>query len=412
MLTRPLNTTSSAGHFYSRWCPVCGSGMVTAGLSANIKKDAEMTLDPRRGWVRRFVDSRFRTLQNSPAAILACGLVMVLSGVLAAQTTPAVITACVNNTTAQMRILSSGTVCLSGETVLQWKSGGLPGAQGSQGAAGLPGGHGPQGVQGAAGAAGLAGAAGANGLAGGAGLPGSQGPAGSPGGTGLAGNAGSAGSAGSAGLAGLPGGAGSAGPVGSAGLAGLDGAAGAPGSAGSAGLPGAAGPAGGAGAAGPQGGSVAGAQGAAGPGGVAGAAGTLIPAGSISGTASCSGTAVPAGSLVYIPGRAFTAFVGSGGAFQFNGVPDGTYTVNIAEAGTNVATVSGVVVAGGAASASTTTACAASAGTACGTLTCVAPTPFCKTTAATNQCVQCLSPSNCGAGQKCTLGKCTGTIIN
>ena len=48
---------------------------------------------------------------------------------------------------------------------------------------------------------------------------------------------------------------------------------------------------------------------------------------------------------------------------------------------------------------------------ACGALTCSGATPYCKTTATTNTCVQCLTVSNCLPGQKCSSAKCIGTPL-
>ena len=141
-----------------------------------------------------------------------------------------------------------------------------------------------------------------------------------------------------------PGATGATGPAGPQGVPGPTGAVGAAGAQGVMGLPGPVGPAGTAGAAGP-----AGTQGPAGPVGPAGSSGAQgstgltgaqgppgagLNVGTLSGIVEmCAagmgmGVASPTPALVYIPGRAFTAYTDpASGSFTFDNVPGGTYSV-------------------------------------------------------------------------------------
>ena len=85
------------------------------------------------------------------------------------------ISACVNNSTGAVRIVSSISLCIAGETGMSWA---LVGSTGPTGAAG-PGG--PTGAAGSTGPAGPAGAAGSTGPAGPAGVAGATGPIGATG---------------------------------------------------------------------------------------------------------------------------------------------------------------------------------------------------------------------------------------
>jgi hypothetical protein len=336
-------------------------------------------------------------MTNSYKVVLIASWLAGFTGVPQLRAQSNAIFACVSNATGQLRIpvLAAGSnaqgapVCAAGETLLQWTAAGPVGPQGATGLAGLPGGHGPLGVQGSAGARGAMGATGLQGAAGTAGASGPQGTAGVTGGTGSAGVAGPAGAQGPQGpqgAAGLAGPDGAAGPQGTKGVIGAAGPTGTQGTKGPAGAQGAQGPAGATGASGP---TVAGAQGATGTSGAAGTDGTMAPAGSISGTASCGGVPAAAGTLVYVPGRAFTAYTASDGNFHFISVPSGTYSVVIVRSGSTLATVTGVTVAASAVNLGTISACLP---LPCG-VTCSGTTPFCNTVS--KKCVQCLTSADC-----------------
>jgi hypothetical protein len=158
-------------------------------------------------------------------------------------------------------------------------------------------------------------------------------------------------------LAGPQGPAGPAGPAGPQGPAGAQGIMGVPGPVGPAGTAGAVGPAGSQGPAGPVGPAGAlGAQGLTGLTGAQGPPGAGLSVGTLSGIVEmCSagmgmGGPSPTQALVYIPGRAFTAYTDpTSGSFMFDNVPGGTYSV-VAEQKGNAgvsATVASVTVSTG-----------------------------------------------------------------
>ena|ERR1700722_5669036 len=174
---------------------------------------------------------------------------------------------------------------------------------------------------------------------------------------------GSVGPPGPIGPAGATGTTGAKGPAGATGAAGAQGIMGAPGPAGPAGTAGATGPAGTQGPAGPVG--PAGAPGAQGPTGLTGAQGPPgagLSVGTLSGIVEmCSagmgmgmgmgmGQPSPTQALVYIPGRAFTAYTDPvSGSFTFDNVPGGTYSVVAEQKGNSAvsATVASVTVSTG-----------------------------------------------------------------
>jgi hypothetical protein len=130
--------------------------------------------------------------------------------------------------------------------------------------------------------------------------------------------------------------AGAQGPAGSQGVTGATGPAGPAGGSGPMGPPGMAGPAGPAGATGSQGNT--GPQGPQGPQGAQGATGPQGPqgspgvanVGSVTATIQmCAATAVqPTSALVYMPGHAFSGYSDpTTGAFTFDNVPSGSYSV-------------------------------------------------------------------------------------
>jgi len=147
--------------------------------------------------------------------VLVCSLLLGTAAMAAPIATQ--VNACVNSTTGAVRIVSSTTLCVAGETGTSWA---LVGPAGPVGPAGGPGAAGPVGPAGAPGAAGAVGPVGAPGAAG------PVGPAGAPGTAGPVGPAGAAGAAGPVGPAGAPG---AAGPVGSDGPVGATGPTGATG---------------------------------------------------------------------------------------------------------------------------------------------------------------------------------------
>ena len=154
------------------------------------------------------------------------------------------------------------------------------------------------------------------------GANGAPGPAGAQGPAGPPGAAGATGPAGAAGLAGGPGPMGPPGPVGPSGPAGSQGPAGVQGPAGPVGTTGAAG------ATGPIGSQ--GAQGAPGPQGPQGSPG-VANVGSVTATVEmcmANATVQPTSALVYMPGHAFSGYSDpTTGAFTFDNVPSGSYSV-------------------------------------------------------------------------------------
>ena len=280
---------------------------------------------------------------------------------------------------------------------------------------GAAGPQGPIGLTGATGATGPAGPAGASGPAGGAGpkgpsgAPGAQGPAGPAGPTGPTGNAGPMGPAGMNGATGATGAQGSAGPMGPAG---------APGAQGPTGLTGAQGP-----------------------------PGAGLSVGTLSGIVEmCSagmgmgmGEPSPTQALVYIPGRAFTAYTDpTSGSFTFDNVPGGTYSVVAEQKGNSAVstTVASVTVSTGTntglgyinlSNTQTDVANCGSCGNVCGTNnTCSngvctpSAAPTCTdgvkngnetdTDCGGPTCSACTTGNACLQASDCTSGNCVGNI--
>jgi hypothetical protein len=87
------------------------------------------------------------------------GVLVLLGSLVVAQNT-AVITACVNDTNGNARIVTSAAQCRNHETAIQWNivgPPGPPGQQGIQGLQGVQGQPGQQGIQGPQGPAGISG---------------------------------------------------------------------------------------------------------------------------------------------------------------------------------------------------------------------------------------------------------------
>jgi hypothetical protein len=184
---------------------------------------------------------------------------------------------------------------------------------------GAAGPQGPIGLTGATGAAGPVGPTGARGPTGPQGANGTNGPAGP---TGPTGNPGPMGPAGTNGATGATGAQGSAGPVGPAGA------------------PGAQGPTGLTGAQGPPGAGLS----------VGTLSGIVEMCSAGMGMGMGMGQPSPTQALVYIPGRAFTAYTDpASGSFTFDNVPSGTYSVVAEQKGNSAvaATVASVTVSTG-----------------------------------------------------------------
>ena len=157
--------------------------------------------------------------------VLSAALLFAGTAAMAAPTSSNV-SACVNTTTGAVRIVTSTSLCIAGETGITWAEVGPTGLTGPAGPAGMPGAPGTPGATGPAGPAGPTGLTGATGATGPAGSPGSTGPAGPAGATGSAGPVGPPGIPGSEGPPGAPGSTGPAGPTGPQGPKGDTGATG------------------------------------------------------------------------------------------------------------------------------------------------------------------------------------------
>ena len=360
----------------------------------------------------------YSRLMAVPSVVALLGAMGGAPMALAQTATPAILYGCVlTKEEGKFRIVSATQACKKNETRIQWVSTGP--VKGPTGDAGPSGPAGPVGPPGANGATGPMGPNGAPGARGATGTTGAAGVAGTPGSTGSVGIAGPAGPQGATGAAGAAGGVGPMGPQGATGSAGLQGPAGIANT--TAGAAGAIGPMGPAGSAGPAG--LTGAQGLQGPVGAmtigpqgiasttqgpTGPAGALAPSGTISGsltTCNAQGQPItaPAGTLVYIPGRAFTAATNAAGAFQFDYVPAGTYSVAVETGGTTIVTNSNnVAVASAGVNLGTIAACApvtppggdGGGSSVCGV--CSDPTPICNIWEAPyNQCVMCVNNNEC-----------------
>jgi len=172
---------------------------------------------------------------SSLKCVTALGLSLIAGSAAMAAPASTAIAACVNTTTGAVRIVSSLSLCVAGETGITWALAGPTGPAGPAGPAGAAGAQGPAGPAGSTGPAGAAGPAGATGPAGPAGAQGPAGPAGATGATGSTGPAGPAGSQGPIGNTGPAGAQGPAGPqglMGNPGTNGTNGATGPPGPAG------------------------------------------------------------------------------------------------------------------------------------------------------------------------------------
>jgi hypothetical protein len=239
---------------------------------------------------------------------------------------------------------------------------------------------------------------------------------------------------------------GATGATGSAGAAGAQGVMGPPGPAGPAGTAGAPGPAGTQGPAGPVG--PAGAPGEQGPTGLTGAQGPPgagLSVGTLSGIVEiCSagmgmGEPSPTQALVYIPGRAFTAYTDpASGSFTFDNIPGGTYSV-VAEQKDNSgvsAAVASVIVSTGTntvlghinlSNTQSNVANCGSCGHACGANNSCSngvctplATPTCTDGVKNGQetdtdcggptCSTCVTGNACLVGADCTSGNCVGNI--
>ena len=119
-------------------------------------------------------------------------LVFVLIGGMAAIGSAAgdVITACVNKSSGEIKIVDAGTTCANNWVALQWNAQGVGGATGATGPTGATGATGPAGPTGATGPSGATGATGATGPAG---ATGAIGPTGATGATGANGATGATG---------------------------------------------------------------------------------------------------------------------------------------------------------------------------------------------------------------------------
>ncbi|MGD0788074.1 MAG: collagen-like protein [Terracidiphilus sp.] len=166
---------------------------------------------------------------SSLKCVTALGLSLIAGSAAMAAPASTAIAACVNTTTGAVRIVSSLSLCVAGETGITWALAGPTGPAGPAGPAGAAGAQGPAGPAGSTGPAGAAGPAGATGPAGPAGPAGATGATGS---TGPAGPAGSQGPIGNTGPAGAQGPAGPQGLMGNPGTNGTNGATGPPGPAG------------------------------------------------------------------------------------------------------------------------------------------------------------------------------------
>lgn len=260
---------------------------------------------------------------------------------------------------------------------------------------------------------------------------GSVGPQGPIGLTGATGATGAKGPAGPAGAAGAQGNIGAPGPVGPAGPAGTAGAIG------PAGTQGPAGPVGPAGSTGAQG--LTGLTGAQGPPGAGLSVGTLSGIVEMCTAGMGMGEPSPTQALVYIPGRAFTAYTDeASGSFMFDNVPGGTYSI-VAEQKGNAgvaATVASVTVSTGTNTAlghinltntQTNAANCGSCGHVCGAnnicssgvCTSVAG-PTCSdgvkngsetdTDCGGPTCFPCTVSDQCKVGADCTSGNCVGNF--
>jgi Collagen triple helix repeat (20 copies) len=205
------------------------------------------------------------------------------------------------------------------------------------------------------------------------GVAGSQGPQGAQGPQGPQGASGATGAQGAKGLTGPTGASGAAGPAGPPGPAGAAGAMG---------------PAGAAGTMGPAGAT--GAPGATGPQGPPGSSG-VANLGSVTATIEmCVGnsTVQPTRALVYMPGHAYSGYSDpTSGAFTFDNVPSGTYSVVAEQVGSSSqsATVSPVSVSNGSA-------------------TNIGPIDISNYQTDSSNCGSC--GNACGSGQACTAGAC------
>jgi Phage Tail Collar Domain/Collagen triple helix repeat (20 copies) len=121
---------------------------------------------------------------------LLCSLLLGTAAMAAPISTQ--VSACVNSTTGVVRIVSSTSLCVAGETGMTWALVGPAGIQGPIGPVGATGPAGPIGPAGATGAAGVVGPAGATGPKGSTGVAGPAGPAGPVGPAGATGATGSA----------------------------------------------------------------------------------------------------------------------------------------------------------------------------------------------------------------------------
>ena len=113
--------------------------------------------------------------------------------------------ACVNSSTGAVRIVTSTSLCVSGEIGISWAVTGAAGPTGPQGPAGATGTQGPIGLTGPQGAAGATGAQGSIGLTGPQGTTGAIGPQGAAGTNGTNGTPGAQGTAGTNGATGATG---------------------------------------------------------------------------------------------------------------------------------------------------------------------------------------------------------------
>src|SRR5215208_2925150 len=87
---------------------------------------------------------RLRSLGPWLGGLMVVGLILATAGVVAAQATSNVITACVQKQTGALRITTGG-YCTMTETALSWNQVGPQGPQGAQGDTGPQGPQGPKG---------------------------------------------------------------------------------------------------------------------------------------------------------------------------------------------------------------------------------------------------------------------------
>ena len=109
---------------------------------------------------------------------VGAGLTFAIAGVTSANAQGNTVFACVNNSSGAVKLVSAGTVCPSGSTLVSWN---IVGATGPTGATGQTGAQGPTGATGQTGAQGPTGATGptgAQGPTGATGPTGAQGPTG------------------------------------------------------------------------------------------------------------------------------------------------------------------------------------------------------------------------------------------